>query len=434
MDSKQSKKNKRTNHIIYLDHAATTYLDSKVRQAMKPFWESKYGNPSSLYSLGRETANALNDARKKVATVLNTTSSQIIFTAGGTESINMAIFGIAENYNPRINRWHIITTAIEHSAVLNSYEELKGRGYDITRLSVNKEGFINLHDLQSAIRAETIMVSIMYANNEIGTIEPIKGIADCLKIINKKRSIKNLPPIIFHTDACQAGGCLDINTKKLGIDLMTINGSKMYGPKQSGILYFRDGVRLKPYIFGGGQERNLRSGTENVPCIIGFAKALELAQKYRNKENIRLLKLKNHLINRILNEIPEAILNGPNEKHQEKAAKRLPNNINVSFKNVDGETLLFYLDKKGICVSTGSACASKDSGPSHVLTAISCPTDYINGSIRITLGKKNTINELNYAVEILKEGVKQLRQASIITNNLNKIKGNKESGGCTKMK
>lgn len=420
--------------IVYLDHAATTYLDPEVKQAMEPFWETKYGNPSSLYSIGREAADALEAARKKVAAFLRTSPRQIIFTAGGTESINLAIFGVAENYNPTKKKWHVITTAIEHSAVLNCCASLINKGYDVTRVPVNKEGFVNLDDIRASIRPETILISIMYANNEIGTVEPIKEIAECLKKRNNERATQNLPQIIFHTDACQAGGFLDIDTENLGVDLMTINGSKMYGPKQTGILYFRDGVKLKPYLFGGGQERNLRSGTENVPGAIGFTKALELVQERRQDENKRLKELRNYLTDRILNEIPESILNGPNENLEAVETQKLPNNINVSFERVDGEALLLFLDKNGICVSTGSACASRSSETSHVLEAINCPEDYIDGSIRITLGKKNTRDEIDYLMQILTEGIKQLRQASAITHDLKKITGGVGSSSCTEMK
>tara|TARA_Y100000031_G_C8144655_1_gene349322 strand:- start:150 stop:989 length:840 start_codon:yes stop_codon:yes gene_type:complete len=274
----------------------------------------------------------------------------------------------------------------------------------------------------------------MYANNEIGTIEPIKEISAWLKILNQQRISAGLGRILFHTDACQAAGSLNIDIIDIGVDLMTLNGSKIYGPKQTGILFVKKGIELKPLIYGGGQERNLRSGTENIPGIIGFTKALELVQKDRLNENDRLQKLRNYVISQICNKIPDVIINGPKDYSiLPNKIKRLPNNINVSFKKVDGNLLLAYLDKRGIYVSTGSACSSKGNEPSHVLMSINCSENYINGSLRMTLGKRNTKEDLDYLIKILVSGVKEIRQISMITTDLEKIKGTPLDAGCIKM-
>jgi len=391
---------------IYLDHAATTYVDSKVREAMEPYWEEHYGNPSSLYRIGREAGQAVAQARETIAACINGKPHEMIFTAGGTESINLAILGIAAEYLSGSQKRHVITSAIEHAAVLNCCKVLVGRGYEVSHVAVDNNGIIDIEALKRAVRDDTVLVSIMYANNEIGSIQPIAEIGQWLAGVNKERVAQGYPRIYFHTDACQAGGCLDINVQALGVDMMTINGSKLYGPKQTGVLYLKEGINLTPIIYGGGQERNLRSGTQNVPGIVGFTKALELAQERRKEENKRLQGLRDDFTNRILAEIPETILNGP------RVTGRLANNINISFRGVDGASLLNALDQYGICVSLGSACASKESEPSHVLVAIGCPEDYIGGSIRFTLGQRNTKEQVDFVIDVLKKEVPRLRQHS----------------------
>ena len=414
---------------IYLDHSAATYLDPKVKQAMEPYGDLEYANPSSLHSLGKKAKEALNQARNNAASLLNAKPSEIIFTAGGTESINLAIFGVVG-----ANDAHIITSNVEHHAVLSSCKLLETKGCKISYLPADKEGFISLEQLKKAVKPETTLISIMYANNEIGTIEPIKEISAWLKILNQQRISVGLGKILFHTDACQAGGFLNIDIIDIGVDLMTLNGSKIYGPKQTGILFVKKGIELNPLIYGGGQERNLRSGTENIPGIIGFTKALELVQKDRLNENDRLQKLRNYVISQICNKIPDVIINGPKDYSiLPNKIKRLPNNINVSFKKVDGNLLLAYLDKRGIYVSTGSACSSKGNEPSHVLMSINCSENYINGSLRMTLGKRNTKEDLDYLIKILVSGVKEIRQISMITTDLEKIKGTPLDAGCIKM-
>ncbi len=395
------------NDFIYLDHAATTYMDPQVVRAMEPYFQERFGNPSSAYRVGHIAAEALKESRATIASLLGAKPSEIFFTAGGTESINAAIFGVAYGHKPGA---HLITTVIEHSAVLKSYKRLEELGYKAEYLSVDDEGFVSPEAVAKAVRPETVFVSIGYANNEIGTVQSIKAIARRLHEINEHRLREGLPRVLLHTDACQAAGYLDVDVRSLGVDLMTINGSKLYGPKQTGFLYVKEGIHLIPIIFGGGQERGLRSGTENVPGVVGLAKALEIAQKAREKENERVRALRNHLMERILLEIPGSRLNGPSgAEDPSKEPSRLPNNVNVSFKDADGEALLLYLDRYGICVSTGSACHAKDSSPSHVLTAIGCPNGYLEGSLRLTLGKTTTKTQVDHAFDILKEGVERLR-------------------------
>jgi len=394
--------------LIYLDHAATTPLSPEVKTAMEPFWSKNFGNPSSIYQIGIMAKEALNQARHKIANILGAKASEIVFTAGGTESANLAILGLSRALKNNLKKsGHIITTQIEHPAVLNSVLALKKEGFFFTALPVDKYGLVAPEQIKKAIKPETILVSIMYANNEIGTIEPIAEIGKLLKIINKERKIKNLPKIYFHTDACQAAGYLDLNVEKLGADLLTLNGSKTYGPKGSGILYVKSGTPIKPLIFGGGQEKGLRSGTENVPAFIGLAKALELTQKNKNKESQRLKKLSQNLTERILKTIPKTFING----HPQK---RLPNNVNITILDIEGEALLLHLDNYGICASTGSACHSQNLEPSHVLQAIGLPREIIHGSLRLTLGKETTQKEIDYVVKVLPKIVKKLRELSPI--------------------
>lgn len=394
--------------IIYLDYAAATPLDFRVRKAMEPFWDEKFGNPSSLHKKGREAKDAVDDARRIIAGIVGARPQEIIFTAGGTESVNLAIFGAARAFMlSRRKKPHIITLKIEHHSVLKSFEALAKEGCAASYVDVDKDGFVQLDKLKMAVRQETALVSIMYANNEVGTIQPIAKIGKWLKKENQKREAKNLPRILFHTDACQAAGFLDLNVQKLGVDLMSVNGGKIYGPKQSGFLYAKSDISIKPLIWGGGQEADLRSGTENVPGIVGLAKALELAQKNLESENQRLLKLRDYFILKVL-EIPKTILNGPAVKNG--GLNRLPNNINVSFLGAEGETLMLYLDSYGVAVSTGSACATGLLDPSHALLALGLPEKQAQSSIRFTLGKSTNKKQLDFVVGVLKKIILLLRK------------------------
>lgn len=389
---------------VYLDHAATTYLDPRVKEAMEPYWEMEYGNPSSLYLRGRHTKDALDNARKTVAQVLNCRVEEIIFTGGGTESINLAIFGTARMHKDKGK--HMITSKIEHHAVLNSMEALIKEGFEITYLDVDKYGLVDPEDIKRSLRPDTMLVSIMYANNEIGTIEPIEEIGKIIKQVRTERKANNnQAPIFFHTDACQAAGALDLDVEKLGVDMFSINGSKIYGPKGVGCLYLNRNVRVKPLIYGGGQENTLRSGTENVPGIVGFAKALEIAQEEKKRENARLVELRDYFISRFLKEIPKTILNG-------HPVLRLPNNINISVMDIEGEAVVLYLDAKGIYMSTGSACTSTTLDPSHVILALGRPYEHAHGSLRFTLGKRTTKEDLDYVMEVLPGVVEKLRKIS----------------------
>lgn len=391
---------------VYLDHAATTYIDSRVLKKISSFLEGNFGNPSSLYLIGRQAKAAIENARAGVAKILGVNSQEIIFTGSGTESDNLAVFGIARAYSDKGK--HIIVSKIEHKAVLEAVKKLEKEGFKITYLNVDSKGIIKLSELKKALKPETILVSTMYANNEIGTIQPIAKISKIIREFKKE----NLLPL-FHTDACQAAGVLTLNVKKLGVDLLTINGSKIYGPKGIGCLYKSEDIKLEPLIVGGDQENNLRAGTENVALIVGFGEALKLAEKLRLKESRRLKKLRDYLIKRILKVIPNSRLNG----HQ---IKRLPNNINVSFNGVEGESLVLVLDKYGISASTGSACTSNSLNPSHVLLATGLAPELAHGSLRLTLGRKTTKRDINYILKILPETVCKLKKISSASLNYKK--------------
>lgn len=380
---------------IYLDHAATTYLDPRVKKAMDPFWDEKFGNASSIHKEGREARDAIEDAREKISKVINSTPEEIIFTNGGTESDNLAILGVAGKHTEK--KGHIITTKIEHHAVLNTCSFLEKQGFEVTYVGVKKDGIVDVKEIEKALRDDTILVSVMYVNNEIGTVQPIKEIG---KLLNNHRAI-------FHTDACQAAMYFDLDVKKLGVDLMTISGSKIYGPKSIGFLYVKRGVSLSPIMYGGGQERRVRPGTENVPSIVGLSEALKIAQEEKEVEGTRLAELRDYFIKRILKEIPRTYLNG----HE---SERSPNNINVSAHAVEGEALLLYLDEYGVACSTGSACGSKDLNPSHVITALGAFKERAHGSVRFTLGKRTTKEDIDYTVEILDKVVVKLRSLSAI--------------------
>ena len=391
---------------IYLDYAATTYIDPIVLDKMLPFLKGNFGNPSSLYSIGRQAKMGIEYARVSVAKILGASSQEIIFTGSGTESDNLAIFGVAKFYQNKGK--HIIVSKIEHKAVLEAAKKLGKEGFEIIYLDVDSKGLVNLLELKKSLRSDTILVSVMYANNEIGTIQPIAKISEIIREFRKE----NLLPL-FHTDACQAAGALTLNVKKLGVDLLTINGSKIYGPKGVGCLYKAKDIKLDPIIVGGGQENNLRAGTENVALIAGFGEALKLAEKLRLRESRRLKKLRDYLIKRILKIIPHSQLNG----HPEK---RLSNNINISIASIEGEALVLMLDKYGVFASTGSACASHDLNPSHVLLAMGLAPELAHGSLRLTLGRKTTKMDLDYVMKILPEIIYKLRKISSISLNYKK--------------
>ncbi|MBS3091067.1 cysteine desulfurase [Candidatus Pacearchaeota archaeon] len=377
---------------IYLDYAATTPLDPQVLKEMLPYFSEKYGNPSSMHEKGLEAKQAIEDSRKTIAKILNCNPGEIIFTSSGTESINLALKGIAFANKDRGN--HIITSKIEHHVVLDTCKYLESQGFRVTYLDVDKYGLVNPFDVANAITGRTILISIMYSNNEIGTIQQIEEIG----IIAKSRKV------LFHTDACQSG-LLDLDIKKLGVDLLTMNGSKIYGPKGSGILYIKEGIKITPLLHGGGQENKLRSGTENVPGIIGFAKALELIQKDKEKESKRLIELRDYLIKELL-EIPKTRLNGSTDK-------RLPNNVNITFFGVEGEAMVNQLSDLGIYISTGSACDSKKEESSHVLRAIGLSAKNAQDIVRFSLGKYTKEEDINYVIKAVKEIVSKLRKVSV---------------------
>lgn len=396
--------------MIYLDHSSTTPMHKEVIQAMTEFYNKKFGNPSSLYKLGREAARTISDSRQKVAKILNSYPEEIIFTAGGTESDNLAIFGITHQFLDKAKNYHLITSQIEHPAVLNSFKALEQKGFQVTYLAVDKFGLVNPSDVMKSLKPHTLLVSIMYANNEIGTIQPIIEISNIIKNYRHiqqldKTSKQPLYPV-FHTDACQAAGYLDLDVKKLGVDLMTLNGSKIYGPKQVGLLYKRKDIKLEPILYGGEQEQGLRPGTENVAGIVGFTKALKLVHKNKDQEAERLEKLRDYFIKKLL-DIPETILNG----HPQK---RLPNNVNVTFKRIEGESIMLKLDKEDIYVSTGSACHSKSLEPSHVILAIGQDAGDAHGSMRFTLGKATTKKEIDKVLKVLPGIVQDLRKMTAI--------------------
>jgi len=383
---------------IYMDHAAAAPMDKRVKKAMEPYWTENFGNPNAIYKEGLIARSAVETARKDIAKILGARVKEIIFTNGGTESDNLAIFGIAKNFKSG----HIITTKFEHHAVLNSCKRLEKEGFEVTYLDVGKEGVINPKDVAKVLKPETILVSIMYANNEIGTVQPIREIAKAIRDFKKKNGAV-FP--LFHTDACQAPSYLDINVERLGVDLMTINGSKIYGPKGIGLLYAKNGIKLEPLLYGGEQERKLRPGTENVPAIVGLAEALKIADKDREKESARLVKLRDYFINRLLGEIPKTVLNG-------HPAQRLPNNINVSILDAEGESIVLYLDEAGVSCSTGSACTSESLEPSHVILAIGKPHAYAHGAMRFSLGRSTTKKDIDYVMKVLPDIIKKLRMFS----------------------
>lgn len=378
---------------IYLDHASTTPVRPEVVEAMAPYFTEHFGNPSSIYPLGQEASDAVAAARESLASLIGATPREIFFSSGGTESDNWALKGFARA-NATKGR-HIITSAIEHHAVLHTCEALEREGFEVTYLPVDEHGLVSVEDFKAAIRPDTILASIMFANNEIGTIEPVRQLAEAAHEAN----------VVFHTDAVQAFGHEPIDVNELGIDMLSASSHKIYGPKGVGLLYVRRGVKLQNLLDGGQQERGRRGSTENVPGIVGFARAAELAVDELAPEHNRQLALRDHAIRRILAEIPSAKLNGSWES-------RLANNVNFSFEFIEGEGMLLQLAARGICVSSGSACTSGSLDPSHVLLAIGLPHEIAHGSLRLTLGRDTTLEDVDFAVDSLKATLQNLRMMS----------------------
>ena len=379
--------------LIYLDHAATTAVHPDVLKEMLPYFTDKFGNPSSVYGFAANNKNKLTEARETIAGALGAKSEEIYFTAGGSESDNWALKCTAEAYG--VHGGHIITTKIEHHAILHTCKYLQNRGYDVTYLDVDENGLVDLNTLEAAIRPDTFLISIMFANNEIGTIEPIKEIGE----------IAHRHGILFHTDAVQAFGQIPIHVDEMNIDMLSASGHKFNGPKGIGFLYIKKGLKLKSFIHGGQQERGRRAGTENVPGIVGIAKAGEIAMAEMEERMKKETELRDYLIERILKEIPYTRLNGYSKK-------RLPNNVNISFQFVEGESILIMLDMAGICASSGSACTSGSVDPSHVLLAIGLPHEIAHGSLRLTIGYENTKEEMDTVVDNLKRIITNLRNMS----------------------
>lgn len=377
--------------IKYFDNAATTRVKNEVLEEMLPYFHEKYGNPSSLYSIGRISRKAIEEARRKVANLINGNPNEIYFTGCGSESDNTIIKGIANSYRKKGK--HIITSKIEHPAVLHTCQALEKQGFEVTYLNVNKEGFVNIEELRNSIRNDTILISIMFANNEIGTIQPIQMISKIARMHN----------IVFHTDAVQACGNIPIDVKRIGIDTLSLSGHKLYAPKGIGALYVREGIEFEKFMDGGHQEKNKRAGTENVAGIVGLGKACELANIHLKEHMQHLKELRDYFVLQVQEKIEGAILNGSLEN-------RLPGNANFAFPSVDGEALLLNLDAKGICASAGSACTSGSSAPSHVLSSIGLSDELANSSLRVTFGEDNTKEDVDYLVKNLCEIIPKLRK------------------------
>ena len=379
--------------IIYMDNAATTPVKPEVLDAMLPYFTEKFGNPSSIYSISSQNKKDITTARETIAKAINTDTANIYFTAGGSESDNWALKATAEAYADKGR--HIITSKIEHHAILHTCDYLEKRGYEITYIDVDENGIVDLKQLEEAIRPDTILISIMFANNEIGTIEPIAEIGK----IAKKHGV------LFHTDAVQAFTQVPIDVEEMNIDMLSVSGHKINGPKGIGFLYIRKGVKIRSFVHGGAQERSRRAGTENVPGIIGLAKATEIAVGNMKERTAKEIEVRNHIIERVMNEIPYTRLNGDRER-------RLPNNINFSFQFIEGESMLIMLDSFGICASSGSACTSGALDPSHVLLAIGLPHEIAHGSLRLTISEDTTMEDADFVVDKLKGIVERLRSMS----------------------
>lgn len=379
--------------LIYLDNAATTAVRPEVVEAMLPYFSEKYGNPSSVYDFAAKNKKAVNESRQIIADTLNADVRDIYFTAGGTESDNWALIATAEAYEAKGK--HIITSKIEHHAILHTCEYLESRGFEISYIDVDENGILKIDQLKAAIRLDTILISVMFANNEIGTLQPIEEIGKLAKEHN----------ILFHTDAVQAFGQVPIDVEVMNIDMLSASSHKLNGPKGIGFLYIRKGLKLRSFIHGGAQERKRRAGTENVPGIVGFGKAVEIAAATMKERTEKERELRDYLISRILKEIPYVRLNGDR-------TKRLPNNANFSFQFIEGESLLIMLDMEGICGSSGSACTSGSLDPSHVLLAIGLPHEIAHGSLRLTLSEEITKEDIDYVVEKVTGIVSKLRSMS----------------------
>ncbi len=378
--------------VKYFDNSATTRVKDEVFKEMIPYLSIEYGNPSSLYSIGRSAKRAISEARRRVASLINCSPEEIYFTSCGSESDNTALKGIAYANKEKGN--HIITSKIEHPAILNSCKSLENKGFKISYIDVDKDGMLNLEKLESEITDQTILISIMYANNEIGTIEPVKEIAQ----------IAHSHGIIFHTDAVQAVGNIPIDVRKMNIDMLSLSGHKLYAPKGIGALYVKSGIEFERFMDGGHQEKNKRSGTENVAEIVALGKACQIAEKNIEQYQRKLKNLRDHCLNKIQEKIPDIYINGTMER-------RLPGNINISFKDLNSGELLLRLDEVGICASGGSACSSKEASPSHVLTAIGLPSELSKGALRLTFGDYNSIEDVEYLVENLVRIVEEMRKA-----------------------
>ncbi|MCT4685951.1 cysteine desulfurase NifS [Vallitalea sp.] len=389
---------------VYFDNAATTSVHPEVLETMLPYFTQNFGNPSSIYEIGQNNKNAIDDAREQVAKLIGAKPVEIFFTSGATEADNWAIKGIAESYKNKGN--HIITSTVEHHAVLHTCEYLEKNGFEVTYLPVDENGLISIDALKKAIKDTTILITIMFANNEIGSIQPIKQIGEVARE-NK---------IIFHTDAVQAIGQVPVDVEDMNIDLLSLTGHKLNGPKGTGALYVKKGIKLKAFIHGGAQERRRRGGTENVPGIVGLGKASEIAESNMKEKTKQLIKLRDKLIKGIKEEIPYCKLNGD-------PVKRLPNNVNYSFEFIEGESLLIMLDMKGISASSGSACTSGSLDPSHVLLGIGLPHEIAHGSLRLTLGINSTEEDVDYIIEVLPSIVKRLRDMSPLYEDF--VKNNK---------
>ena len=384
--------------FVYLDNAATTPVDTAVFKKMQPYFFEQYGNPSTIYNLGEKANQAVENARNQIANFLKCSSNEIYFTSSASESDNWIIYGLLFNKKKKI---HIITSVIEHKAILEPCKNLEEEGIaEITYLPINESGLIEINSLEKAIKKNTLLVSIMYANSEIGTVQPIEEMGALIKRINSKRKEK----IIFHTDAVQAVNYLNCDVQNLGVDSLSLSGHKIYGPKGIGALYIRSGISINPLIHGGGQEKGMRSGTENVPGIVGLGEAVKKVQSSKSKVQ-KIKVLRNKLITGILKDIPDSQFNGSLEK-------RLPNNAHISFKGAEGESIVIELSQKDIFVSTGSACASKSLSPSHVLTSLGLSHEESHCSIRFTLGRQTKDEDINYVLKVLPGIIKRLRKIS----------------------
>ncbi len=389
--------NRAPDGIVYMDHAGTTPLAPEVLRAMTPYFTELFGNPSSIHAVGQEARYALDEARERVARVLNCRPREVVFTGGGTESDNTAIVGVATALQETGN--HIITTSVEHHAVLHTCQHLESQGYDVTYLPVDSKGIVPPESVLRAITDRTTLVSVMYANNEIGVVNPIAEIAQAVK----QRATELSRTILLHTDAVQAAGYLDLDVRKLGVDLLSLSGHKFHGPKGTGVLFIRRGAPFLPFLLGGGQERERRSGTENIPGIVGLSVALENANSQREEAGRHCAALRDRIVEQVLSRVPGSRLNG-------HPTQRLPNNANFSFPGVEGEPILLGLDMAGIAASSGSACSSGSLEPSHVLLALGQSAEVARGSLRLTLGKDNTEEQVDYLLSVLVDLVERLRQ------------------------